>query len=107
MGPDFLRQWFDGLVPSGWIEPIGATASGQVRSAIAEFDNDLEPRLAILISHDWNLMAVREYFFGIRHEDAGWIDFLDGIVIRPTAGGVSFSYRSTSVYRVMDRCTPR
>jgi len=97
LGPDFVRQWFDGVMPSEWIQPLHTTATDQVRRALAEVHHKLEPRLAILVSHDWNLMAVREYFFGIRHEDAGWIDFLDGVIIRRAAGGVALSYRSTIV----------
>lgn len=97
LGPGFVRHWFDGLVPSEWIESIGKTARYQVSAAIAELHKEREPRLAILVSHDWNLMAVREYFFGIRHEDDGWIDFLDGIILRPTTTGITLSCRSMTI----------
>jgi hypothetical protein len=37
--------------------------------------------LVVLVTHDWNLLAVREELFGLRHEDDRWPGFMDGFVI--------------------------
>jgi len=93
LGSGFLRQWFDGAFPSSLLQPLAEAARDQVRWAVDALDQDDSPRLAILVSHDWNLMLVREHFFGVRHEDAGWIDFLDGVAVCRAPDGVTVSYR--------------
>jgi broad specificity phosphatase PhoE len=36
--------------------------------------------LWIGVSHDWNLLLVRETYLGLRHERDGWPDFLEGLL---------------------------
>lgn len=98
LGPRFLRRWFDGALPASLVQPCTEAASDQVAAAVEVLDHPERPRLAVLVSHDWNLMLVREHFFGVRHEDAGWIDFLDGVSIRRAAEGLALSYRGRVVH---------
>jgi hypothetical protein len=49
--------------------------------------------LDLHVSHDWNIIVLRELVCGVRHEDAGWLDFLDGVVFTPTAAGLRAAYR--------------
>jgi broad specificity phosphatase PhoE len=97
LGPSFVRSWFDGKLAADLVQPLAEAATEQVHRAIDVLDQVDQPRLAILVSHDWNLMMIREHFFGVRHENAGWIDFLDGVMIRRTATGISATYRARTV----------
>jgi hypothetical protein len=36
-------------------------------------------RLDLHVSHDWNIIVLRELLLGVRHEEAGWLTFLDGV----------------------------
>jgi hypothetical protein len=36
----------------------------------------------MLVSHDWNVLTVREHLLGLMWEEHGWVDFLDGVVMR-------------------------
>jgi hypothetical protein len=98
LGHHFLRQWFDGSVPESLVQPRPDAAREQVDRALEVLDRPETPRLAVLVSHDWNLMLVREHYFGVRHEEAGWIDFLDGVAIRRAMGGFAVGYRRCVVH---------
>ena len=37
--------------------------------------------LTHVCTHDWNIMLVRETYLGVRHEEQGWAEFLDGPVL--------------------------
>lgn len=93
LGNGFVRKWFDGEVAAALVQPRAIAARVQVESALDALGDAGGPRLAVLVSHDWNLMLVREHYFGVRHEDAGWIDFLDGVAIQRTSIGFSVRYQ--------------
>lgn len=97
LGPRFVREWFNGALPPSLVQPLTEAARSQIADALEVLDGPERPRLAVLVSHDWNLMLVREHVFGIRHEEAGWIDFLDGVAIGRSADGASVRYRRAHV----------
>lgn len=94
----FVRLWFEGAVPASVIDPIPELARlklGFVRDGLAE----LEGRSGVLdlhVSHDWNILALREHCCGVRHEEAGWLDFLDGIAFQTAPRGLRAIYRQTA-----------
>jgi hypothetical protein len=47
---------------------------------------------SVNITHDWNIMIVREYFFGLRHEDIKIPAFLDGFSARITGSSILLCY---------------
>ncbi len=69
-GKNFIRAWFDGDIDKDVIAPCD-DARGLFAAHPA----------VIVVSHDWNIAAVREHFLGARFEDVGWPDFLDGVVV--------------------------
>ena len=95
-GPQFVREWRDGGIPAEWIIPFADTARGQVEGAVKELRHRSHPRLAVLVSHDWNVLAVRDHFFGKRYEEAGWIDYLEGVVISNN-GDIKLFYQTAAV----------
>lgn len=98
LGHRFVREWFDGALPASLVQPRPEAARDQIAHALEALDGPDRPRLAVLVSHDWNLMLVREHVFGIRHEEAGWIDFLDGVAIARSSDGASVRYRRAEVH---------
>jgi broad specificity phosphatase PhoE len=104
LGAWFLRHWFDGTVPESLVQPARDAANEQVVRALELLDQPEGPRLAILVSHDWNLMLVREHYVGVRHEDAGWIDFLDGVAMQRTEDGVAVGYRLQTIRSPLKTC---
>lgn len=98
-GGAFVREWFDGRLPPHLLVPLDETARTQVQGAHHALGT---AGLAVLVTHDWNVMAVRERFFGIRHEEAGLLDFLDGVAVTPRGGAIGLMYRD----RVVDVLPP-
>ena len=73
----FLRIWFDGDIPETKMMPLEKAAQNQcniIRDQLKKNSGS-----AINITHDWNIMIVREYFFNLKHEDIDAPGFLDGI----------------------------
>ena len=88
-GNHFIRLWF-----AGQVDPSVIRAADQVAARKLAFLNQRlqEPcrhgrRLDLHVSHDWNIIVLRERVCGVRHEEAGWLNFLDGVVFSPAADG--------------------
>lgn len=81
IGEEFVTRWLTGALPEHMMEAPIDTA----RLTLREVDvalKDQTPhgrRLDLHISHDWNIMVTRELLTGVRHEEAGWLGFLDGL----------------------------
>ena len=94
-GEHFVRLWFEGRVPPQVIDPVPQLAAMKLaflRERLAE--PAAEPgTLDLHVSHDWNIILLREYFVGVRHEDAGWLTFLDGVAFRRDERGLRAVYR--------------
>ncbi len=72
----YLRMWFDGKLPKDLLMPVEEAAHLEfniLKKQLEQHEN------AINITHDWNIMIMRQYFFNLRHEDIGYPNFLDGI----------------------------
>ncbi len=86
-GPGFVRDWFDGRLPPEMLQSRGQAAASQLRVLLRCLDHPARA-LTLCVTHDWNIMSVREEFFGMRHEDVGWLPYLDGIVAARTDGAL-------------------
>lgn len=97
-GEHFVRLWFTNQVP----ERLILRAPDIARRKLAYLDAKLaEPapggrRLDLHITHDWNVLILREILLGVRHEEAGWAPFLDGVVFTAEAGTLRAFYRERS-----------
>lgn len=80
----FLRDWFDGKFPSDILMPRGPAALSQVAAVLAHLNDDAgafrKDALHVFVSHDWNILLVREEMVGHRIED-GWPHYLDGFAL--------------------------
>jgi broad specificity phosphatase PhoE len=100
-GEHFIRLWF-----SGEAGPAVMRAADQVVTRkLAYLTERLhEPgahgrRLDLHVSHDWNILTLRELLCGVRHEEAGWLDFLDGVAFSSSVDGLRAVYRDRAVTR--------
>lgn len=97
-GEHFVRLWFEGRVPVQVIDPAPELAARKVAfvaQRLAEIAQ--EPgALDLHVSHDWNIIILREHLVGVRHEEAGWLTFLDGVAFRRGERGLRAAYRASA-----------
>jgi broad specificity phosphatase PhoE len=98
-GDDFIRLWFSGQVPESVVlEPAGIARRklAHVSACLAE-PAPRGRRLDLHFSHDWNIIVLRELLLGVRHEEAGWLNFLDGVAFSmPAPDTLTALWRETS-----------
>ncbi len=79
-GNDFIRAWFHGKVDPKIFLPLHDTKMEHLTYLQEKFSTaNGGKHLDIHITHDWNVNVLREGIFGLKHEDAGWPDFLSGL----------------------------
>ena len=99
-GDHFVRLWFSGQISARVIRPAAEIAAEKLAYLTARLDDDAGPgRLDLHISHDWNTIILRELMLGVRHEEAGWLDFLDGVAFEPRPGALRAVCRDRTVTR--------
>jgi broad specificity phosphatase PhoE len=91
--PAFVRAWFDEQLPAGIVQGADRAALELASVARARLAATPEGGLTLLVSHDWNVMLLRERLLGVRHDEAGWLDYLDGVVLVAEAGRVVLRWR--------------
>ena len=78
--PNFIREWFDGKIDPKVYMPLHETKEQHLAYFREKFSTASDGRhLDIHVTHDWNINVLREGIFGLKHEDAGWPDFLTGL----------------------------
>ncbi|MFA5313113.1 MAG: hypothetical protein WC375_07360, partial [Methanomassiliicoccales archaeon] len=91
LGDHFMREWLDGRIDQDWIhsaESSTVLVLGPVLERMLEGGEHLD----IHVSHDWDIMLIRETVMGIRHEDEGWLRCLNGMVFHPNGRGYEAVY---------------
>lgn len=97
-GEHFVRLWFGGQVPTNVIDDARRIADQKtafVRRNLQELAS-VPGALDLHVSHDWNIIVLRELCAGVRHEDVGWLSFLDGVVFTTTDERLRVVYREHS-----------
>lgn len=95
-GDHFVRLWFTAQVPATVIRPPRGIAASMLELVAARLREPAAGgrRLDLHVSHDWNVIILREHLLGVTHEDAGWLTFLDGVAfVAENGGGLSAAYR--------------
>lgn len=92
LGDGFNRQWLKGNLADLMRSPEETAKSSLLIAA--EQLNDAVGNI-INITHDLNIIAFREYYFGLRHEDIGIPEFLDGFAVQRHIDG-TFSLLSVN-----------
>ena len=98
-GDHFVRLWVEGKIPTTVVRPAQALAARQTAFVTARLREPTAGgrRLDLHVSHDWNIIVLRELLLQVRLEDAGWLTFLDGVTFAADAGGVRAIYRQKTV----------
>jgi len=86
----FIRQWFDGILPEHVLMPLEEAALNQMAILAGQLANTGPS--AINVTHDWNILILREWAFNLRHEDLGWPDFLDGVLAQRVNSSIHLCY---------------
>lgn len=103
-GEHFVRLWFTNQVSERLIlraPDIARRKLTYLRARLAE-PADGGRRIDLHISHDWNVLILRELLLGVRHEDAGWAPFLDGVVFTAEAEVLRAFYRERDAVVAQD-----
>jgi broad specificity phosphatase PhoE len=75
----FIRKWFNNEYPHDLVMPLKESAhtiTGALLDRLRE-----EEVFTMNVTHDLNVLVLREYFFHLKHEELGIPGFLDGIVL--------------------------
>lgn len=88
----FIRRWFDNKLPSSLIMSLPEAARMQLKILVNQLTSTTVS--SINITHDWNIMILREYYFKLRHEDIGDPDYLDGIYVFLSDDTICLRYHS-------------
>jgi len=99
---DFTRRWFDGLLDPAVIDPCPIAAANMLKLAETALAGAAHDSLTILVSHDWDIMTLRETYLGARHEVAGWNDFLDGLALARDGETLHLRWREYAAERLVE-----
>lgn len=99
LGNDFPRAWYDGRFSGEMIMPAEEAVDLVLSPVLTRLAEPGGPhRLDVHVSHDWEVLLLREKLLGARYEKDGWIDFLEGMLFIPEGDGFRaiMNGRSTS-----------
>jgi broad specificity phosphatase PhoE len=91
----FIRKWFNNEYPSDLVMPLKESAYTITGALLDRLKG--EDVFTINVTHDLNVLVLREYFFNIRHEEVGIPGFLDGIVLYVEEGRMHLLYNDLKV----------
>jgi hypothetical protein len=74
---EFARAWFRGEISEELM--MGAVESAQFGLDVVRRYHGKQGRNAVMVTHDWNIMVLKEHYLGLRHEDVGFPGFLGGV----------------------------
>ena len=103
LGQNFVRTWFDGGIDPAIMKPLRDSLTEHIAYLLSELLNAEPATLDVHITHDWNVMLFREGLFGVRHDHAGWPDFLEGIVLQHADDHSVVSYRDSDTKQTCSR----
>ncbi len=97
LGEGFMRVWFNGELEESWISRTPDAADAVLRPVLERLSDPIgEGHLDVHVSHDWELVLLREELLGLRYEEVGWVEYLDGLVIYRDGDEFLVRYRDRS-----------
>jgi len=76
----FIRNWFDKRIDERIMESPEKTCDILSRFMKEQITSLKENQIAVCVSHDWNIYPLKEFRLGLKHETAGQVGYLDGLV---------------------------
>jgi Phosphohistidine phosphatase SixA len=94
-GEHMVRLWLNGQVPRSVMLTAVELANEKLDYLLQRLREPCPHgrRLDLHVSHDWNILILRELLCTLRHEDVGWLNFLDGVAFTPSNDKLIVSYR--------------
>jgi hypothetical protein len=77
----FIRSWMDGDLGDDILMNAREAAWDMIRFMTGGLDETAHNTLQVCVTHDWNLYLLKEYGLGLAHEDAGKVDYLEGVAV--------------------------
>jgi len=94
LGSQFVRAWFSGALEPGLMRPLGESLREHVDLVRKGFETNTSGELlTVYVTHDWNVSVLREGLFGIRYEEEGWPEYLDGVSFALFSGQLQCRFR--------------
>ncbi len=93
--PSVARRWLDTQLSSEVMkDPVDSLRRmmNPLLSLLEEGDGN---RIDVFVTHDWNILLVKDLLLGLAHENVGWPDYLDSIVLASHSGKVVLSWKDT------------
>ena len=75
----FVREWFGGQLPEGLAMEPDQAAGGQVAGLASQLAEPDWSGLSLNVTHDWNMLLVRNHYFDLDQRALGWPDYLEGV----------------------------
>jgi hypothetical protein len=94
LGEHFVRLWMKKQISEAVVraaKPIVEEKLAYLTSKLAEPSLNGR-RLDLHVTHDWNILILRELLLDLRHEEMGWLAFLDGLAFAMHAGQLEVVY---------------
>ncbi|MDA3789133.1 MAG: histidine phosphatase family protein [Desulfobacula sp.] len=76
----FLRNWFDKCIDESIMENPEKTSDILSEFMVEQIKILKNNQIGICVSHDWNIYPLKEFKLGLKHETAGEVGYLDGLV---------------------------
>lgn len=77
---EFATRWFKDDLAPGVVQPSAVAARALATLATERLERADAGDIHLLVSHDWNVLLLRERLMGIALQEVGWLAFLDGVV---------------------------
>lgn len=94
-GEHFVRLWMEGKIPEPVVRATRHIMELKLRYLAPKLADPCSAgrRLDLHVTHDWNILVLRELTLGLRHEELGWLTYLDGLAFSPRPNGLLAVYR--------------
>jgi broad specificity phosphatase PhoE len=82
---NFFRQWSDGCYSADQITPMKEAADVELEKAMVQIEKG-NSSVIIDVTHDWNILVLRETYLGLHFQEVGLPDYLDSVAILKQGG---------------------
>ena len=96
----FIRNWIDGKFSPDILMDAGEVADRMFCGAIRGLTEKGENRIDVLVTHDWNMYLLKEFGLGLRHEEYGEVDYLEGVILFDKEGEIYMTHHQTGLKRL-------
>ncbi|WP_455364295.1 histidine phosphatase family protein [[Eubacterium] cellulosolvens] len=101
----FTRRWLNSQLDVKIIDDPRKAFRKMINGIVSTLTENDRDSIDLYVSHDWNLLLIKEFFLGIKHEDAGLPDYLDGVILIYKEGTITAVYEGVKNTIDWNHCT--